>query len=272
MDFTANMVADARLFDQNGLIVPPPLGLALQSSWGRKQPYAGHPSQVVAQNVIPVPVAGLSHTFFRHNGQGTLLTNAGLTLTQPFDWLVHLDRVACQSGRAFSVSAYKPHELMQQFVITTSNQDQKFQQARQLEQRRHTTASRIGSAANAQLVARIGGRRAHSGRVNVNTIWDQAVFQAVCDANGANAFNPSDIQTIWNKLRSLAGRPAARLRPVLDQDCPFWSSAAPIDLSGSMPSFQTESGVNNTLYRLRPVPINGKIVRRAGPDASVYAQ
>ncbi len=59
---------------------------------------------------------GFNHTFYKHN-VGT--TPAFITANNPFDWLVHLDRPLISPVELFCVSAWKPHELTQQFCIGT---------------------------------------------------------------------------------------------------------------------------------------------------------
>src|SRR5581483_3391027 len=91
------------------------------ASWGRNQPYAGHVLQRVAQN--PATASQPMHTFFRHNAPedppGLPAVTDDQTLRIPFDWLVHLDRPPVSPIELLHVSAYKPHELTQQFVAPT---------------------------------------------------------------------------------------------------------------------------------------------------------
>ncbi len=96
-------------------------------SWGRNQPYAAHHSNVREQKPGPALANQVQHTFFRHNSLEAApdpaamppLPNpnaAGQTLKLPFDWLVHLDRPLTNPLELLHVSAFKPHELTQQFM------------------------------------------------------------------------------------------------------------------------------------------------------------
>lgn len=248
LEFTSQMINDARVFNANGLVAPPPLGLVLQRAWGRKQPYAGHPSQVVAQNLIPAPVAGIHHTFFRHNGQGALLSNAGLTLTQPFDWLVHLDRAPISPIELRHVAACRPHELTHQFIIDS------------LKHQHHadwsSDAARLHRAlplldVRSQVLGMPAGGRI-PGKVNLNTIWDEEVFKALCSADVANYFVASDVTSIWNKLlrvRTPNGVPSA----AAGQDRPF---RAPGTIDPGSTQHPGGGGVRDSLFRADPMDPN----------------
>ena len=252
MEFSARMIADGRSFDDQGLIVPPLVGLVKQSSWGKMQPYAGHPSQVVAQSLIPAPIAGLNHTFFRHNGQSTDITLAGLTLTQPFDWLVHLDRPAISPVELFNASAYKPHELTQQFMIGDPMNLQKFQHLADWSSDASRLHRALAMLQTRSLTLGLGAGVRVPGRVNINTIWDEAVFRSVCAHDAGNAFSNNDIQAIWTKLKRSRTKSADDVpSKTLNLDRPFWSTAAPIDANASS-QFPTGVGINDTLLRQDP--------------------
>ena len=258
MEFSKNMLADARLFDNNGQIMPPPLKIARQCSWGRMQPYSGNPSQVVAQQIIPAPASGLSHTFFRHNGQGNLLSNAGVTLTQPFDWLVHLDRSPISPVELLDICAYKPHELTQQFVTGPSSSEKKFQHLADWSSNGSRLHRALALLETRSLTVGMGTGGRIPGRVNVNTIWDEAVFQSVCDADGSNSFTTNDVTAIWNKLlnnRTPSGSPST----AANQDRPFWSVATPIDPGASI-QFPAGIGINQTLLRSDPAKAGARLL------------
>jgi hypothetical protein len=88
-----------------------------RAAYGRKEPYAGHKSMLVRQ--APERAQGVKHTFGRHNGSEDENPNPqkpGQTLKLPFDWLVHLDRQLVSPMELLHVSAFKPHELTQEFM------------------------------------------------------------------------------------------------------------------------------------------------------------
>ena len=92
-----------------------------RASYGRMQPYAGHKSMLRKQAPEPVALLQLQpqQTFGRHNGIEPDNPNpkrVGQTLKLPFDWLVHLDRKLISPIELLHVSAFKPHELTQEFM------------------------------------------------------------------------------------------------------------------------------------------------------------
>jgi hypothetical protein len=95
--------------------------LAERVSYGRMEPYAGHKSMLRKQSPEPVNPHQPKHTFTRHNGieadQDKLNPKRiNQTLKLPFDWLVHLDRKLVSPIELLHVSAFKPHELTQEFM------------------------------------------------------------------------------------------------------------------------------------------------------------
>jgi hypothetical protein len=97
-----------------------PPALPDRASYGRKQPYAGHKSMLVRQAPEPTQRSlQACHTLGRHNGveaQNPDPKRPGQTLKLPFDWLVHLDRRLVSPMELLHVSAFKPHELTQEFM------------------------------------------------------------------------------------------------------------------------------------------------------------
>jgi hypothetical protein len=257
MEFERDMINDARLFDDRGLILPPPLSIVLQRGYGRKQPYAGHPSQVVAQNLIPAPVAGFNHTFFRHNGQGDLITKAGLTLTQPFDWLAHLDREPVSVGELLQVSAFKPHELTQQFIIESGGKALKQQQLApwMADESRLFRALESIRPRDRTLGAATGGRT--PGKININTIWDEKIFEAIAAANSANHFTTDEVRALWSKVQK-SRTPADSPAQAIDQDRPFMPLTSPITPSDD-PQFPGY-GVERSLSRADPANANRRLL------------
>jgi hypothetical protein len=112
----------------DGPLTPAPQPVTQRHSMGRKQPYAAHPSQLKQQQPSPALANQPQHTFFQHNADST--TPGPNWRASPrgypaFDWLVHLDRQLISPIELFHVSAFKPHELTQQFR-TGDADNQKF--------------------------------------------------------------------------------------------------------------------------------------------------
>jgi hypothetical protein len=249
-------------------------GAADRASHGRNQPYAGHVSQRVAQNPAAAGQPGQPrHTFFRHNAREDAgppsPTAANQTLKVPFDWLVHLDRPPVSPAELLHVSGYKPHELTQQFVAPTA-----------------ADPSRIAPfqhyAAWGQPEARISrlfgfletrpplfdglydtppnppdsrsdsapGRRV-PGRINLNTIWDEEIFQALCDAGPSNGFTADDVRAAFRRLVAYrmpnATDPLAN--PVLDgTDRPLLDPSTGYTAPGDR-QYPNGASVHNTVLR-----------------------
>jgi hypothetical protein len=114
-DVLANYAAEVGI---DGPGAPEPTDVAERYSVGRRQPYAGHPSQLNRQEPDPALEGQPQHSFFQHNVDKT---TPGPNWQQPpddyppFDWLVHLDRPAISVPELLHVSTFKPHELTQQF-------------------------------------------------------------------------------------------------------------------------------------------------------------
>jgi hypothetical protein len=114
-DVTPNYAAAVGL---NGPNAPAPTPVAQRASWGRRQPYAAHPSQLKQQQPNPARANEPQHTFFQHNADNTIRDPNWRVAPKnypPFDWLVHLDRELISPMELLHVSAFKPHELTQQF-------------------------------------------------------------------------------------------------------------------------------------------------------------
>jgi hypothetical protein len=218
-----------------------------RSSIGRHQPYTalntgaakgGGGGNVSAQQ--SKPAKSPQSTFFAANSIN------GDDPTGKFDWLVHLDRPLTSVAEVVNVSAFKPHELTQQFkdasglfghlapwlpnmpgtsFAANPNAVPQARLFRALEYfavgERNVPAAGSASAASGWIS--IGGRKA--GMINVNTVWDQEILMALCDPQqNSNAFQQSDVATAWTTLQQ---RRAADLGG-RGSDQPFLSLAAPI--------------------------------------------
>src|SRR5262249_41491971 len=89
-----------------------------RKSYGRRQPYADA-SHTAQQSATEMTAGNPQHTFFRQNSaaesQGAL-TTTDATL-DPFGWLTHPDRTLISAGELLQVSALRPYDLLQYFVV-----------------------------------------------------------------------------------------------------------------------------------------------------------
>jgi hypothetical protein len=94
-----------------------PLPVYLRVANGRMQPYVGHKAMLAPQSPQASHPTQPRHTFGRHNGvESDNPKMPNQTLKLPFDWLVHLDRKLVSPMELLHVSAFKPHELTQEFM------------------------------------------------------------------------------------------------------------------------------------------------------------
>jgi len=224
------------------------------SSWGKRQPYAAHLSQVAAQMPV-VPLATLQ-TFGRQN--------VPTPLSGHYDWLVHLDRPLVSPAELLQVSGYSPHQLTQRFMSTNpltgaitpfGQRVPWFDESNRLY--RIFGFLRAGQQAlGTPPIDRVAGK------VNINTIWDPETLLALCDPQPGNHFtdaevynpaNPQDPSTIYGRLLALrtpGGAPGPNDRPFLS--LAVGHSPKPGDgnyPAGGDPLFPGGSGINDTLLR-----------------------
>lgn len=311
-DVPANYAAEVGI-EGNGQ--PAPLPAVERYSHGRKQPYAAHVSQLARQEPNPPRDDQPQHSFFQHNVDST--TPGPNTPTPPsdyppFEWLMHLDRPLVSVMELLHVSAFKPHELTQQFRTGDTDRDKYAHRAPWCDEdlggastlQSHrlyraleflTTGSRlpgmmsatttsdrgvlaqpgtrvtpkamwgvtesggtwrieVGSTlvldrgtANEEVVRvhavgpvskptwfEVDVRKRHDpgftiapvtiserlpGKVNLNTVWDEEIFLALCDPNSANTFTQDAARNAFKLLvqsRTAAGDvPGPSDRPLL---------------------------------------------------------
>ena len=248
-------------------------------------------SQIVKYTLTnPAPPAGamlpatpdnstMNHSFFRHNGQSAAgqagwnaagNAPAADTLDYQFEWLVQLDRGLVSPIEAMYVSAYRPWELTQQFIYggtwwangATSATAGVSTTAAALYRHRHlavwddnTTrlfrALALFETPSRTLGMGMGGRV--PGKVNINTIWNNSIFQSIGDANanGANYFTSAN--TVNTAFASLFVSRTPGGSTFSQNDQPFWGLGLPIDNTNSLqfPTSQYPNGfgVENTILR-----------------------
>jgi hypothetical protein len=273
-----------------------------RASWGRSQVYAAFHTYLKRQKLVtdePKVVPHPQHTFFRHNsverGVGlkeppnpdhpdqTLfgrMTRTGVQgSVRGFFWLTHLDRQLTTPLELLHVSAYKPHELTQQFMVDDNNNGifddgERYQhlapwfgfrlsdgpvppepadpaQGQDQDDLRHLPIYRFLEFVECRPLSQWDvplPRRA--GRININTIWDREIFHSLVDLPA----NQAQVDAIWSVLQAMR-----------DGGFPFWSlSVSP--LPGVPPTPNNGAlGFQSTWLRHHPDP-NMKLNKFCGWD------
>jgi hypothetical protein len=234
---------------------------------GRNQPYAaataltqqqqvGNTTQFVTPAQLPSQYAP-ANTFFSQNSNAI-----------PFDWLVHLDRPPVNPIELLHVSGFRPHELTQRFFTASG----KFQHYAPWNPFALSSTSPTGTIADPnsliyraldQMSTRYmaglytGGR--FPGNVNLNTITELEVFQALCDAHDATAqypnawFTQGDVQAVFQKLIAARNAGNASLLPT-SEGAPFKSFSAASTVK--LPVGNSVVSLNDTWFR--PDPATGR--------------
>jgi hypothetical protein len=210
--FQDREVNNGLAFNAGGVITPV-TPMAQRASFGRTQPYAATSTLRFKQK--PNPATAPNHTFFRHNSTtATAPQVADPTLTQPFDWLVHLDRQLISPMELLQVSSFRPHELTQQFMIGNGNTPAtRFQHRAPWFDQSARIYRLFEMVENSDKAASctVGGRL--PGKVNINAIWannasgnpapaDQtsSIFRAVCDPQAvSNNFTQAQVDFMFQK-------------------------------------------------------------------------
>jgi hypothetical protein len=187
-------------------------------------------------------------------GSGTLTTGnpvrpvtIGQTLDMPFDWLTHLDRPVVNAQELQHVSAYRPHELTQQFITTskfahrapwTDEQAMIFR-----------VLDHLGVPSNLNGTTP-GGRV--PGKINLNTLNEVEIWRALCDQiGGFSSFSAADVDLIYNRLMQTRTAPGVGGSPSLN-DVPFRSFAGAWVQSGDR-QYPNGAGRMDTVVRADPV-------------------
>lgn len=179
---------------------PPNGNVQAFPSLGKRQPYS---AQLAAQNPSNQGVNEPKHTFFRHNGRPStaspFVAVQPETLDQPFDWLAHLDRRPVNSLELLHVSCFRPHELIQEFIVGPNPTDKhKHRHPWDVpETRLYRALEMIGVPS--KLAGAVRGGRVPGG-VNLNTLNELEVLQAICDSQDAQAnplFTQADVNMIF---------------------------------------------------------------------------
>jgi hypothetical protein len=229
-------------FDPTGATPPGFVAVDQRASVGRAQPWAAHFSQLLKQQPLNAANNNMpnqnepQHTFFRHNARESTPPpdpkTPNQTLTIPFNWLVHLDRNLISPMELLHVSGYKPHELTQQFVSPppAGGAPTPYQQYAPWTD----PASRIYRALDFlkthELATGVPGNGRIPGKININTIWDSEIFEALCSAvdkgtnPNPNGFDNTQVQAMFQQLltsRSQKGYPSGYDRPFRGMAVPY---------------------------------------------------
>jgi hypothetical protein len=226
---------------------------AVYSSWGKLQPNAADPSQVVPQT--PAVTLATRHTLGRPN-----------VPTPPsghYDWLVHLDRPLLSPAELLQVSGSVPHQLTQHFLRRNplTGAIQPFgQRVPWFDEDNRLYRSFEFFQAGLRPIGPETGRVA--GKININTVWDPETLLALSDPQPSNHFtaadvynpaDPHDPSTVYGRLLALrtpSGVPGPTDRPFLSLAAGH--SPKPGDGTyppGGDPLFPNGSGINDTILR-----------------------
>lgn len=258
--------------------------------------YAFPASLVVAQNLNPAnPQPGVRHTLLRRNSRDPGLNAATFnpgppaslanneTLMAPYDWLVHLDRPLINQLELLHITAGRPYDVTQLFLTPrtdgginkfTGTVQNRLSDPQWLLLYRGLEWLRVQPYVTGTAV---GGRV--PGRININTIQDKRVWDALFDAQAGNSFDQAFVDQMWNTLigsrtPNLQARTAAdgTVHPcpvpgatVYDNnaptgDRPFLSFGVPTvvgvaggaSITATARAYGGTLGLNDTLLRINP--------------------
>jgi hypothetical protein len=232
-------------FDTNGMQPAGFVPYDQRRSKYRDHPFNSHQGNLLDSAPMPANVSHPQHTFFRHN------INDPINPPPPFDWLVHLDRNFTSPIELLHVGGYRPFELTYKFkqggnahqhVVPNPWGDSRARVYRFLEF--------VDAGYRMNGVPQDGQV---PGKININTIWDEEVLQAILDAQpnssfqavNSGGFNGTIVQQLFQQMmqsRSPQGRPAGE-----SVDKPFKPLSTPYTGTAAMPN--DGSGVEATILR-----------------------
>jgi hypothetical protein len=180
-------------------------------------------SLVLPQNPSVDPGQGVLHTFTRHNGTTAggpaaqtyvpgvpaALNGTGVTetLMTPFDWLVHLDRPLINQLEVLHATVEKPYLFTQQSVAPnpTGTDVARFSNSIWQNVMLSPTFSPLYQVLDMARIQPYGHMTALGGRIpgkiNINTITDKRVWDALFDAQGGlNGFTQAQVDQLWNGM------------------------------------------------------------------------
>jgi hypothetical protein len=270
-------VTDSQLLPQNpdGSATPPT---------SPPTPYPGEPPHTLFRTNAVGPTANV-YTAAQPNPYGNFET-----VTIPFDWLTHIDRQLVNPAELLMVSACAPSQVTQMFMYSNGptglpppNTTVPFAHLapwRNPQTRLYRLLEFLGTANRASVTP--AGQNRWPGKVNINTIWDPEILDALLDAQPSSYWPtypaPNNVTTA-SLLQSLllsrtpAGVPAATVGQAGGTDRPFLPLSVPF-ISNPPPAGETQwpngvSVLSDTVLRNDPADANNqKLLFGAWPQTA----
>jgi hypothetical protein len=212
-------------------------GVATGKSVGRRQPYTANS---ISPQAVQPPGQPFN-TFFTQNSP----------ITSPFTWLTHLDRPPVNQLELMHVSAFKPHELTHQF-ITPAGRFKHYAPWNDPQSLLYRALDVLGMPSHVPLTT-FGVRR--PGYINLNTITEPEIFQALCDSQDWQTnplFKTTDVTRIFNRLKTSRNLPPGAALPL--------KANLPLMPTGEGTPFQplAAGDINKTWLRPDPLSTTGQ--------------
>ncbi|MBX9678460.1 MAG: hypothetical protein K2X38_06825 [Gemmataceae bacterium] len=201
IDYLKNVqVSDQLKYD--GMADHNPADITTMASSGRRQPSSA--LNVTAQNSTP-GANQPKHTFFRQNSVAATqaaFPAAGETMDAQFEWVTHLDRQLINPLELVHVSTYRPSELTQRIVSNNAGQagNQKHADAWMDSSSLLYRFLELTTTKDRMVGNQLGGRA--PGKININTVWDDEIFQALTDPQSWNNYDVNKSSQIFTALKT----------------------------------------------------------------------
>ena len=197
-----------------------------------------------ADQLMPKNTHQPQHTFFRHNSANA--TTPGQNdprLNVPFSWLPHPDRQLISPMELLTVSAYKPAELTQRFLLGNPGSPRHlapwlpFNNVAQSNQDNNRLFRFFEFAETNDRAAGVARGGRIPGLVNLNTVWDPEILMGLIDPQPlSNDFTDADVY----RPLALEGRGAGN---TLLPDSFYWrlvQRRSPSLLNGTSPDYKDQ--------------------------------
>ncbi|HVS36483.1 MAG TPA: hypothetical protein VMS17_13040, partial [Gemmataceae bacterium] len=188
---------DARLFNnvagKNGTTP-----VASRYSFGRSEPYAANALQFNQQTPAMATPGQPNDTFFATNTPGN----------NPTHWLTHMDRPLISPVELAGVSAFKPHELTQQFILGTTGSPTPYSQIAPWTDANTRLYRLLEFVKVKNVTPGIVSNGRVPGRINLDTVDSQSnrVFEALADAEPGNLFTQATADQVFNGAGGLVNQ------------------------------------------------------------------